>query len=1304
MELNRGKARFVRLFGFNSKIKSFGILAFCAFMLLFISIIAPVSHKEEQASATGGNTAPTLTITPSNSANLSLIPGVFNSVSQTVNVSTTNTTGYTLTFVASGNSSDLIYSGNSNIAIPSILSTTSSSNFNNNYGWKKNSEASYRVVPVTTPEALAITNSANVTADTYTLTFGAMVDDSYDEGSYVKEFIVSATANPVDFTITYHANTNDTVTGMPSDNPHIVPYDYSSITLPSNQLTRVGYTFLGWDEDDTATTATYAPGDTLPLNSSIETEIDLYAIWEQDSCSAGYICYFSNGATSGTMSDQSVTSDTDITLIPPNYARTGYGFAGWNTIADGSGTDYGPGENYHVGDVTSSGIILYARWVPSTGYFQTWNGCSNLNTNDVVALTDSRDGSTYAVAKLADGGCWMTENLRLNFTNATITTLNTHGPTNDFVTEARSATSSATFCSTDDSACDDQIQYNTNNLNRSMTQTHDDYSQSSSWYSYGVYYNWYTATAGNGTYSKNSGAVSGDICPAGWHLPTGSGGEFGALNTAANAGRTNKDFGLRAYPVNFVWSGDISADLGHNIYGRIWTANSGGMQKAFRMGYSVSSSTPSGKTWNKWSGFVVRCKYQGSSNTFHTVTVNLDTGVSSVTFSSVDYGTETVTANGGTVNLVDDASYTMTANMEPNYGFASWTGAAGGTIDDTASNPTSIIVTDDTTVSVSATILTNYIVTVNLDSNSTAVSFSNSTYGTKQVTTNGGNVALYANIEYSITPSFTSGYTFDTWTVTNNGTLSNANSANTLLTITGDTTLSLTSKEIVPETYTLIYNIGTGATDGPANDTGSSMDGYYIFTVSSIIPYRPGYSFLGWTRTENSSTVDFIGGNTYTITDTTATLYAIWVEDTCAVSHICYFGNHATSGTMTSQSANSNADVNLIPSNFARTGYGFAGWNTMPDGSGTTLGPNAKYHTGDLSGAGLKLYAMWVPSSGSFQTWNGCSSLSSHSVIGLTDLRDNNVYAVAKLDDDNCWMIENLRLDPSTANITALNTHNPADGFASLARQSSSDVTLCNTTGSTCTDQLQYNTNNLNRNLTQSHNTAANNVAWYSYGVYYNWYTATAGNGTTSVASGTVAGDICPAGWHLPTGNGGEWVGLNTSENNGVTNSDAGLRAYPVNLIWSGDYNNNKRTNGFSNGRYWSRTAFDADNVYRMGFANNTVTPNGNYRKWDAFTIRCVFDGNFLTTHEVTVTLPQNVNSVSFYNATYGTEVATSESLAVTLVDGVDYVVTADFESGYELDTWTAGANGTLTSTSTNPTTFSVTDDTTLTLTETPTS
>ena len=196
---------------------------------------------------------------------------------------------------------------------------------------------------------------------------------------------------------------------------------------------------------------------------------------------------------------------------------------------------------------------------------------------------------------------------------------------------------------------------------------------------------------------------------------------------------------------------------------------------------------------------------------------------------------------------------------------------------------------------------------------------------------------------------------------------------------------------------------------------------------------------------------------------------------------------------------------------------------------------------------------------------------------------------------------------------------------------------------------------------------------------------------------------LCPKNWHLPTSRStGEWAALNTAVNGGVSNADAGLRTYPVNLIWSGDYNASSRTSGYGNGRYWASTGYDANNAYRMGHqesGSKGATPSGNYRKWDGFAIRCIRDEITADYYDVTVTFPTGVESITFENNRYGTEIATPNDNVVSLAENTAYTITANFTAGYELDAWSNGQNSTIGSTTINPTTLSITDDTTLTLT-----
>ena len=65
-----------------------------------------------------------------------------------------------------------------------------------------------------------------------------------------------------------------------------------------------------------------------------------------------------NGPTDGS---SPYTVGTTVTILgnTGTLAKTGFTFSGWNTAADGSGTQYSPGNTF----VISANTILYARWV-----------------------------------------------------------------------------------------------------------------------------------------------------------------------------------------------------------------------------------------------------------------------------------------------------------------------------------------------------------------------------------------------------------------------------------------------------------------------------------------------------------------------------------------------------------------------------------------------------------------------------------------------------------------------------------------------------------------------------------------------------------------------------------------------------------------------------------------------------------------------------------------------------------------------------------------------------------------------------
>ncbi len=1101
----------------NFRLDLFKLVKIAILVQLGLFLVLPEILPERGVSEAGVEAVPTITISGTSDLEMSLVAGTFGEVEQTVQVSTTNYTGYTLSLETLGDSTDLVHTGDDSLVIPTVSLSTGESGVApanmNGYGYSLDG-ALYLPAPAIGGEGdeLNTTNVANTTSDTMTLRFGAKVPAGTVAGTYTNQFLLSAVANATQYSVTYNANAGGaTVVDMPSPLTQQGSISGTTLYLDSSIPRQSGFEFLGWATSDTATEPDAEKTNlTYQLDPETDNSITFYAVWAENNCEAGKICYIGNGDDGiGTMPEQTASSNASVSLIPSNFSRSGYGFMGWNTEADGSGEMYGPGDTITTGDLSLGGQKLYATWIQSTGILQNWTGCSAMSTGDVTALTDFRDGETYLVSKLADGNCWISENMRMRPNSMKLSNANTNNPTTNFINLAKVSTSSIQLCSDSTEACDNTVSYNLNNLDRNLTASYNTDGNNLSWYSYGGMYNWFTATAGNGTYSFTSGNVTGDICPAGWRLPIGgTSGEFVTLNTLINNNSTSSDVGFRKYPINVIHSGDYnsatSTNRGSGV--RIWTGASSNSADAYRFGGSAAQMTPK-NVYRKWVAFSVRCVAKSS--------------VPSVS-GNVHYE-----ANGGTGTMADDVNvdfYQAAAKAngftKAGYAFSGWNTAADGSGTDVA------------------------------DEDMIAEAVAN--LGLSE----GETLTLYA---------------------------------------------------IWGKTLTLEYD-ANGGTGAPEASTGIGITSY-DFTVTSITPTREEYAFIGWADDDEATAADYTAGDTVTVTtaESPKTLYAVWKPVECSAGTICYRANGADAGMAITHTVSSNTQTVLMPSDFSREGYGFLGWNTAADGSGIMYGTMATMTTGDVTSEGEILYATWKSSDGTMQNFSGCSAMSSGDVTALTDSRDGNTYAIAKLADGKCWMMENLRLDISTATMTAANTNSPTAAFLTEAETTFPTTTMCTANSAACFDQILFDANNTNRSLNTSFNNNNGISSLYAYGVWYNWYAATAGNGTYSLTSGNAAGDICPAGWRLPTGgSGGEVQVLNNTMNSGLGNSSVGLRAYPVNMVYAGDHNGSKDQSRGVYARYWTRTVSDVNNAYRLGVNATEVTPVKAYNKWDAFTIRCL--------------------------------------------------------------------------------------------------
>ena len=143
--------------------------------------------------------------------------------------------------------------------------------------------------------------------------------------------------------------------GAPADQTKTYGKD---LTLSSTKPTRGGHTFLSWNTKADGTGDTYQPGATYTHDQDGGT-VTMYAKWRVWK----HTIHYNANSGSNAPTDQTKTYGQALSLSSSKPTRNGYTFLGWNTKADGTGTDYASGVNY-THDQDGGTVTLYAKWTP----------------------------------------------------------------------------------------------------------------------------------------------------------------------------------------------------------------------------------------------------------------------------------------------------------------------------------------------------------------------------------------------------------------------------------------------------------------------------------------------------------------------------------------------------------------------------------------------------------------------------------------------------------------------------------------------------------------------------------------------------------------------------------------------------------------------------------------------------------------------------------------------------------------------------------------------------------------------------
>ena len=186
------------------------------------------------------------------------------------------------------------------------------------------------------------------------------------------------TANPT-YTVTYNGNGN-TSGSVPTDSTNYEQAQTVTVLGNTGNLAKSGYSFAGWNTQANGSGTTYIQSQTFTMASA---NVTLYAQWTANP--AYTVIYIGNGNNSGNVPTDSnnYQQGQTVTVLgnTNNLVKTNYSFAGWNTLANGSGSTYTQAQTFTMG---SANVVLYAVWTANPTYTVTYNG--NGNSSGIVPI------------------------------------------------------------------------------------------------------------------------------------------------------------------------------------------------------------------------------------------------------------------------------------------------------------------------------------------------------------------------------------------------------------------------------------------------------------------------------------------------------------------------------------------------------------------------------------------------------------------------------------------------------------------------------------------------------------------------------------------------------------------------------------------------------------------------------------------------------------------------------------------------------------------------------------------------------
>ena len=465
---------------------------------------------------------------------------------------------------------------------------------------------------------------------------------------------------------------------------------------------------------------------------------------------------------------------------------------------------------------------------------------------------------------------------------------------------------------------------------------------------------WYTSSSGGAWRADNGKAyvpTQSERLYAQWKASTGSYSSitFPSTTQCTRTGYTLLGFSTSQSATAATYNPGASAVVSGTWYA-VWTPNSytynityqsttgvflgsGTVTKNFGSTYSISPNqnftgytTPSAQniTWDSILAKTIIFKYTPIN---YTIEYNLKGGSAS---NKTSYNIETTTF---TLN-----NPTKTGNT-----FKGWSGT-----DLTGETNTSVKITTGSTG--------NRTYTANWTVNSYQFTLGSATHVNTTGSTTSGSKQYGSTITLKATVD--TGYSFDKWTSSNTNLVSNKTVANTSFDMpAGNLTMT---PSIKANSYTITYDISTNANSGDVL-LNQPADTSYTYTggnvkITTDIPKREGYTFIGWCRYSNSISDILNSGDLISQPTNNITLYAVW-KKTISITYDINKGTGALPEPPNSKdiyNTTTSVTFNLTTTglSISREGHSFAGWSKTKGGT-TAVGSSITVSDNTT------LYAIW---------------------------------------------------------------------------------------------------------------------------------------------------------------------------------------------------------------------------------------------------------------------------------------------------------------------------------------------------------